>query len=215
VTASGGKKLLTFASYTTGMRRTFLLLFAPIALLLLLASCASAPNRINDVCSVFEQRDGWFNNWYDAAKSTEREYGVPVPILMATIRKESGYEAHARPARTKLLGFIPWKRPSSAYGYSQALDGTWTRYKQETGKFMADRNNFADAVNFVGWYHKESHDRNGIALNDPYNLYLAYYFGHGAYARGDWKNNAKMQNVARGAAEMAYSYSAQLQACRR
>lgn len=195
------------------MRRTILFPSAAIGLLLIFAGCATAPSRINDVCSVFDQKDGWFDNWYDAAKKTEREYGVPVPILMATIRKESGYNAYSRPPRTKLLGFIPWKRPSSAYGYSQALDGTWARYKNETGKFMADRNNFADAVNFVGWYHSQSHETNGIELNDAYHLYLAYYFGHSAFARGDWKTNANMQKVARSTAEMAYSYGAQMQAC--
>lgn len=195
------------------MRQTVLFLSATIALLVIFAGCATAPSRINDVCAVFEQKDGWFDNWYGAASKTEREYGVPVPILMATIRKESGYDAYSRPPRTRLLGFIPWKRPSSAYGYSQALDGTWARYKRETGKFTADRNNFADAVNFVGWYHSQSHEMNGIELNDAYHLYLAYYFGHSAFARGDWKNNAGMQKVARNTAEMAYSYGTQMQAC--
>jgi hypothetical protein len=184
-----------------------------LALSLALAGCANAPSNIDNVCDVFDQRDGWFNNWQGAAKRTEREYGVPVPILMATIRIESGYEAHARPPRTKLLGFIPWKRPSSAYGYSQAVDGTWLRYKRETGKWSADRNDFADAVNFVGWYHYQSHQRNGIPLNDAYNLYLAYYSGQEGYARGVWKSRPGMTRAAQRAAEMANGYAAQIQAC--
>lgn len=184
-----------------------------IAVLLALAGCASPPSQINNVCAVFQQRDGWFDNWYVAAKQTEREYGVPVPILMATIRKESGYSARAKPPRTKLLGFIPWKRPSSAYGFSQALDGTWAQYKRETGKYGADRNDFADAVNFVGWYHSKSNRMNGIELNDAYHLYLAYYFGHTAFSRGDWKTNAGMQQVARSTTKMANDYAAQMRAC--
>ena len=90
-----------------------------------LAACASAPSRVTDACAVFEQRDGFFNNWARDAKKAEREFGVPVPILMATIYVESGFRANARPPRTKLLGFIPWKRQSTAYGYAQALDGPW------------------------------------------------------------------------------------------
>jgi hypothetical protein len=195
------------------MLRPIPLHITAIAFLLVLGGCASAPNRINDVCAVFEQKDGWFDSWSVAAKQTEREYGVPVPILMATIRKESGYNANSRPPRTKLLGFIPWTRPSSAYGYSQALDDTWAQYKRETGKYRADRNDFADAVNFIGWYHNQSHLKNGIELDDAYHLYLAYYFGQVAFTRGDWKNNANMQKVARSTAEMAYSYATQLQAC--
>ena len=186
---------------------------AALVLLLALAGCASTPQNINNVCAVFDQRDGWFNNWYSAAQRTERKYGVPVHILMATIRVESGFRANARPPRSKLLGFIPWKRPSSAYGYSQALDGTWAEYKLESGNWTASRRNFADAVDFVGWYHSRSNRQNGIPLNDAYNLYLAYYAGHGGYARGVWKNNAHMKSAARKAADIANSYAGQINGC--
>ena len=184
-----------------------------LGLLLALAGCASAPSSINNVCSVFEQRDGFIQNWHRAAKETERKYGVPVPILMATIRIESGYQARARPPRSKLLGFIPWKRASSAYGYSQALDGTWTEYKRATGNWAADRNNFHHAIDFVGWYHNRSNSLNGISLNDAYHLYLAYYAGHAGYRQGNWKSNSQMQGAAKRAADMANQYSGQLRSC--
>ncbi|MDZ5697102.1 transglycosylase SLT domain-containing protein [Chelativorans sp. M5D2P16] len=184
---------------------------AVLFLLLVLAGCASTPDNINNACSVFQQRDGWFNDWYSAAKRTERTYGVPVPVLMATIRVESGFKANARPPRKKLLGFIPWKRPSSAYGYSQALDGTWAEYKRATGKPMATRRSFADAVDFVGWYHYRSNQKNGIALNDTYNLYLAYYAGHGGYARGNFGSGTR--RAAQKAAAMADSYARQIRSC--
>ncbi len=187
---------------------------ALLVFLLVLGGCATAPSNINNACSVFQQKDGWFNNWYASAKRAERTYGVPVSVLMATIRVESGFKGNARPPRSKLLGFIPWKRPSSAYGYSQALDGTWMDYKRATGRWGASRNNFSDAVDFVGWYHRRSHERNGIALNDTYNLYLAYYHGHAGYARGAWKNNPGIQRYARKAAAMASDYDAQIRACR-
>lgn len=181
--------------------------------LLTLGSCATAPSRINDVCAVFDQRDGWFNSWHRAAKKTEREFGVPVPILMATVYAESGFSPYARPPRTKLFGFIPWTRPSTAYGYSQALDGTWSRYQAETGHWSASRSNFADAVHFIGWYHATSNRVNGIALNDTYNLYLAYYLGHSGYSRGT--GNVTAQQGARRAANMAIRYAGQMQACGR
>src|SRR5690606_32994678 len=149
-----------------------------VVVLLLLAGCASVPRQTQNVCAIFEQRDGLFNNWRRAAHKVEREYGVPVPVLMATIYTESGFRHNARPPRTWLLGFIPWKRASTAYGFSQALDGTWARYKQETGRWTASRTDFGDAIRFIGWYHHQSHTRNGIALNDTYRLYIAYYHGH-------------------------------------
>ncbi|HEV2899403.1 MAG TPA: hypothetical protein VGX71_16535 [Pseudaminobacter sp.] len=185
----------------------------PVALGLALSACASAPNHINDVCAVFEQNDGWITNWHREAKQAERKHGVPVPVLMATLRKESGFKSNAKPPRTKLLGFIPWKRQSSAYGYSQALDGTWTQYKAETGNFAARRNSFADAVDFVGWYHSKTADTYGVARNDTFNLYLAYYAGWGGYKRGDWRSNAGLQRYARDTEAMAQKYAAQLGQC--
>lgn len=184
-----------------------------LALSLILGACATAPTRTDDVCAVFEQKDGLFNNWYRAAKETEREYGVPVPVLMATIKKESSFRAHARPRRTKLFGFIPWTRVSSAYGFSQALDGTWDQYRRSTGRLAARRGDFADAVRFVGWYHYQSHLKDNIALNDAYNLYLAYYFGHSGYARGNWRGNVSIGRVARDAQQTALRYAAQMRSC--
>jgi hypothetical protein len=186
----------------------------PITLLLALSACASAPQHITDVCAVFEQNDGWFGSWRGDAERAERKYGVPVPILMATLRKESGFKSNAKPPRTKLLGFIPWSRASSASGYSQALDGTWAQYKREAGAFGARRSNFGDAVDFVGWYHSKTADTYGVPRNDAYNLYLAYYLGWSGYKKGAWQGNAGLQAYARDTAAMAQRYAAQLSQCK-
>ncbi|MBK5565976.1 hypothetical protein AB4Z34_33380 [Ensifer sp. 2YAB10] len=182
-----------------------------VVVLLLLAGCGTVPRDTRNACAVFEQRDGLFNNWRRAAYGAEREYGVPVPILMATIYTESGFRHNARPPRTKLFGFIPWTRASTAYGYSQALDGTWARYQSETGRWAARRSDFGDAIRFIAWYHRESAQQNGIALNDAYRLYIAYYHGHAGYARGNWSDTAK--TGAKRAAGMASIYNKQLRGC--
>jgi hypothetical protein len=178
-----------------------------------LTACASPPRQINNVCAVFDQNDGWLTNWEREARAAERKHGVPVAILMATVRKESGFRHNARPPRTKLLGVIPWKHQSTAYGYSQALDGTWAQYKAETGNLSARRTSFGDAVDFVGWFHAKSADTLGIARNDAYNLYLAYYSGWGGYRSGSWRGNAAIQRYARETEAVAQSYAAQLQRC--
>lgn len=186
-----------------------------IVALAILSGCATAPRQISNVCAVFDQRDGWINNWQSDATRVSREFGVPVHVLMATIYTESGFRPYARPPRTKLFGFIPWKRASSAYGYSQALNGTWDRYKRETGRWTASRSNFGDAIHFIGWYHNESSRRNGINRTDAYNLYLAYYSGHGGYSRGVWRNNSTALNGAKRAQNMANRYATQLRSCGR
>ena len=179
--------------------------------LALLAGCATAPKQTRNICAVFDERDGLFSSWQSAAERTEKKYGVPVPILMATMYTESGFQPYARPPSTKLFGFIPWTRPSTAYGYSQALDGTWAQYQREAGGFSARRSNFADAVDFVGWYHAKTADTYGVAKNDTYRLYMAYYLGWTGFKRGNW--SASVQNYARDTDKMARKYATQLQQC--
>ncbi|MCQ8873431.1 transglycosylase SLT domain-containing protein [Mesorhizobium sp. LMG17149] len=183
-----------------------------VCVLLALSACATPPNHINNVCAVFDQNDGWFDNWQSAAERAQQKYGIPVPVLMATVRKESGFKSNARPPRTKLLGFIPWKHVSSATGFSQALDGTWSQYQRETGNWAARRTKFADAVDFVGWYHSKTSDTYGVARNDTYNLYLAYYLGWTAYGRGN-RGDGGVQGYARATDKMARDYAQQLSEC--
>lgn len=90
-------------------------------LLLSLSACATPPRHVNNVCAVFDQRNGWFNNWQQAAYRVSAKYDIPVPILMARIRKESGFNADARPPRKYLLGLIPWGYVSTANGFRRHL----------------------------------------------------------------------------------------------
>jgi len=65
---------------------------------------------------------------------------------------ESDFDWLAKPARQKIFKIIPFKRPSSSLGYSQAVKGTWEQYKKETNNKLATRVRFKDSVNFIGWY---------------------------------------------------------------
>lgn len=183
--------------------------------LVLLASCASPPSKINNICAVFDQRDSFWNNWYRSSLKAERKYGVPRSVLLATIRVESGFDGNARPPRRKIFGFIPGKRISTAYGYSQALDGTWQRYKMETGNWGARRTNFDDAIDFVGWHHRLSHEVNGVALDDIRGLYLNYYLGHAGYRRGGYADDAGLMRTVNKAVRLEQDYRRQMAACGR
>ena len=65
---------------------------------------------------------------------------------------ESDFDWLAKPERNKIFKIIPYKRPSSSFGYSQAVKGTWKQYKKETNNPLAIRNRFKDSVDFIGWY---------------------------------------------------------------
>ncbi|MET3559588.1 hypothetical protein ABID39_000258 [Bartonella japonica] len=185
-------------------------------LVFLLGGCATTtPIYTNNACAIFAQKDGFFDNWEKASKRAEMRYGIPMPIILATINMESSFRYNARPPRTKLLGFIPWKRKSTAYGYSQALDSTWAVYLRSTGRSFARRTDFADAADFVAWYHRQSVQRNGIRFDDAYNLYLNYHMGHGGYARNRGHANSALVQAAQRMASLSRRYEQQLRACGR
>ncbi|GAB5376598.1 MAG: transglycosylase SLT domain-containing protein [Acuticoccus sp.] len=184
------------------------------ATMLVLAGCGSTPPMaINDVCEVFAQRDGFFNDWYDDARRAQRRHDIPVHVLMATMRIESGFDGDARPPRKKLLGFVPWKRPSSAYGYSQALDGTWKQYQKETGRGMARRGDFSDSIDFIGWYYAKTVNKYGVSRDDAFTLYMSYRYGWTGYRRGNWRNDPGAIKTAQRTADMAHTYAYQMRGC--
>ena len=145
----------------------------------------------------------------------ERKWGVPREVILATIYHESRFVAKARTPRKYTLGVIPMGRQSSAYGYSQALDGTWDWYKRETGKRLARRDRFGDAVDFMGWYMTVTQKKTGVAKSDAYNQYLAYHQGHTGYNRGSYNGKTWLTNVASKVRERAAMYGNQLATCRR
>ncbi len=182
-----------------------------IVLSLMLTACISPPPPadVNNICHVFRQ----YPNWYRAAKDVERRWKVPVPVQMAIIHQESKFDAKARPARTKLFTVIPWKRPSSAYGYTQALESTWQSYKQNNGNLFSSREDFSDGVDFIGWYANQANVRAGISRSDTYSLYLAYHEGVGGYQHKSYLRKPWLLHVARKVNAKAQSYSMQLKTC--
>ena len=180
-----------------------------LALLLLAGCTTSPPSNPDNLCDIFREKDGWY---HDAADARDN-WGSPIPVMMAIMHQESRYVAKAKPPRKKILGFIPGPRPSDAYGYSQAKKSTWKEYKRSAGNYGADRDDFADAVDFIGWYNHQSKRRSGIGKSDTYRLYLAYHEGHGGYNRGSYKSKKWLRDVAGKVQRRAGSYQSQLSGC--
>ena len=183
-----------------------------IFLLFLLSACAtleSTPKNTANICALFAEKTAWFNQ----SEAAFEKWDIPVHIQMAIMLQESHFVADAKPPRDKILGFIPGFRPSSAYGYAQALDGTWKTYQNNTGQSRTERDNFADGCDFIGWYCDTSHKELGISKLDVYNLYLAYHEGNLGYKRKTYLSKPWLLTIAKKVSAQAQRYRQQLGDC--
>ena len=178
---------------------------------LVISACtASAPKKVNNICEIFREKE----DWYQEANDAEKKWGVPMHVSMAIMRQESRFVADARPPRPKVLWVIPWFRSSSAYGYAQAQDAAWQDYLDSGNSKGNDRDDYSDAVDFIGWYCSVSHRRLGISKWDTENLYLAYHEGHGGYSRKSFLKKKWLMQVARKVNKKSKQFSTQLAGCR-
>lgn len=181
-------------------------------LLSLLGGCAARPPLeeglpislidISDACKIFQGR----SRWYQVMDKAYRTWGTPVHVQLAIIHQESKFRSDARPISGGL-------RLSSAFGYAQALDGTWAQYQKQTGNARADREDFRDAVDFIGWYNTISNKKLHISKWDARSLYLAYHEGHGGYAAKSYRKKSWLMRVADKVERNSVRYRTQLTRC--
>lgn len=181
-----------------------------ILLVVLMQGCVSyqsmETNYKKNACLMLTQNYDWF---VDLQKSKEK-WGVPISIQLAFVKQESNFEHDARPyikknGRTKLA--------SSALGYSQALNSTWREYKKTTKRYNADRTDFSDAIDFMGWYNQRSIRELNISKNDTYSLYLAYHEGPTGFKKKTYNSKNWLKQVAKKVQNQAIKYSKQLNYC--
>ena len=119
------------------------------------------PSTVVDACRMQSERPQWFA----AMRRTEEKWGVPVSVQLATIARELSFAHDAQPTKRVGSGIFSREVPrSSAYGYAQAIDGTWDDYRADTGRRGADRDDFADSSDFIGWYMNGASRVNGVPL---------------------------------------------------
>ena len=170
-------------------------------------SCSSIPKNTADGCSIFSER----YLWYKHAKKAEQKWGTPIYIQLAFIKMESDFDWLARPERLKIFKVIPYRRPSSSFGYSQAVKGTWKQYKEETNNKLATRTRFKDSVDFIGWYTNKTEKLLKISKKDAFRQYIAYHEGWGNYKK--YKEKPKVILLAKKVQQQSDKYKSQLNKC--
>lgn len=182
---------------------------AGIVALLALAACGGkepeqragavddAPSNTLNICAIFAEKP----HWRTAMEASSRRYGMPIPVMMGIMWRESRFRQHASPGT------------SSAYGYAQAINATWDWYRDASGNRDAQRTNFADAADFVGWYMTQTVQQNGLAVTDSFAHYLAYHEGHRGFANGTYWQKEFLLNAAAQVQVMTGVYQLQLIGC--
>jgi hypothetical protein len=189
--------------------------FLKLAIVGLVASCGGggnykAPRNLDNACAIVAERPAYLR----AMQKSERRWGIPIHVQMATIHQESKFIGDARTPHRYALGIIPIGRQSSAYGYSQALDGTWDEYRKKTGNRRAQRDDIRDATDFMGWYMNDSARMLGISKYDAASQYLAYHEGRQGFSNGSHRNKSWLMGVAGKVNARAELYRMQLASCR-
>ncbi len=165
---------------------------------------------MDDSCEIFREKDDWF----EVTQDVYERWGVPPHVQLAIMHQESRFQYDAKPPRDTILWVIPWFRKSSAYGFAQVKDSTWEWYQEKTGNTWADRDDFEDAADFIGWYGYMTYKTLGISKWDAYKQYLAYHEGHGGYRRGTYRSKPWLMKVARKVDSRASRYHTQLSRCK-
>ena len=178
-------------------------------ILITISACSSIPKNTQNSCAIFEER----YLWYKHAKASYKKWGAPIHLQLAFVKKESDFDWLAKPPRKKLFKVIPFKRPSSSFGYSQAVKGTWKQYKEEQNKPLALRTRFKDSVDFIGWYTNKSSKLLKIPKNDAFKQYIAYHEGWGNYK--NYKKNEKVISYAKKVKKYSDQYKTQLIKCKK
>lgn len=179
--------------------------YGKLIILLALCSCATIdkkpPSQTADACAIIDEKSKWKDPIFDAAQ----EWKISPGTILAFMRQESGFRHDARPLDRN-------GRPvSSAYGFSQALNGTWAQYERENGQ--AKRKRFRDSADFIGWYLDHIHKATRIQKSDARNLYLAYHEGPAGYRRGTYNGKSWLLNVANRVGVQSNLYDNQLRRC--
>jgi hypothetical protein len=156
-------------------------------------------------------------DWLRSLHKTNKKWGVPISVQLAIIYHESSFYHKARPINHSKKSFLQfWKKKylSTAYGFSQALDGTWYDYMKSTKNYGADRDSFKDSTDFIGWYADNASKVLGLKKNDAKYLYLAYHEGLGGYRKGSYKKKKWLMSKSNKVRRSSVEYSKEINKCK-
>jgi len=85
--------------------------------------------------------------------------------------------------------------------------------KKEAGGWGSSRDNFADALDFMGWYMSKSQRINGVSKWDAYGQYLNYHEGWTGYRNRSYDRKAWLKTVSHKVQARAEKFTSQYKSC--
>lgn len=175
---------------------------ASLLLALALSGCATMESKTtdhaDDACKMLTENKDWKKATYRAWQ----KWGVPISVQLSVIKHESSFNGDAS-AKT-----------STAYGYAQALSGTFNDYKKDTNNHGANRGSFYDSTDFIGWYFSNTIKQIGHNPYDAAVFYLAYHEGIGGYQKRTHFKKKWLTDKSREVQKLADKYRVQINKCR-
>lgn len=188
-------------------------ILSTITLFISISGCSSllfeskTTNHPNNACHILHENKDWLDSTY----TTYKKWGVPISVQLAFMKYESSFKHDARPLKKK--GFFFDTYYSTAYGYSQALNATWSEYKNKAKKPSAERTSFSDSSDFIGWYLNGVSKQIKVKRSDVYNLYLAYHEGVSGWKKKSYRKKKWLIARSKKLESQALKYSKQIKKC--
>ncbi|MDF2181389.1 hypothetical protein [Neptuniibacter sp. CAU 1671] len=154
----------------------------------LMVGCSSLPPAPPSICDQLEDND----EWLQPLLSARAQYGTPVELSLALLEP-------------------PLSDTDKVHVRVRTPD--WDEYRVRSENWGADSHSIADAVDFVGWFSRESVARNQIGWQDYRSHYLALRLGHGGLLRFEPEKYPELEQQALAVDSQARLWRQQITQC--
>ncbi|WP_286239922.1 hypothetical protein [Neptuniibacter halophilus] len=159
--------------------------------LLMLAGCSGSPEKPSHHIQICEELDDE-ERWLEPVVINQQRYGTPMALSLALLE-------------------LPLSDLDKKHVRPRAAD--WDEYRIRSERWDASPYMPEDAVDFIGWFSRQSRDRNGISWDDAASHYLALRLGHGGLHRLEPGQFPELQRQAEAVAQRATRWNRELQGC--
>ncbi|MGB0206143.1 MAG: hypothetical protein ACPF9K_14030 [Neptuniibacter sp.] len=141
------------------------------------------------ICQLLEENE----EWAQPLVLAQNKYGTPLSLTLVLLEQ-------------------PLSELDKQHIQPRSAD--WDEYRIRSENWGASQKSPYDAVDFIGWFSRESLKRNKISWNDVSAHYLSYRLGHGAYHRFEPEKYPELVQQAERIEQKSNLWQQQLKNCK-